>query len=231
MKTLSNFLVAFLVCNSSLALAGGQERPHYELLTSLSYDASTGKVSSTPTDSGTTLNETRLGARLGCGFILSDTAEPVMELNYQNKKRKVADFKSSETSIGYGLGVLFNMPMGIAKDRKSKKRDLDDQDGEPIAKSDFTNATWIPYLGFILNKKTDTESRGATNSTKVSDGDLITKLVIGTRWMVYERVSMNFSLRASYQKSTSTATDGAQVGGSVSKMEIEGRFLELSLFL
>jgi len=235
MNTMRMVGIAAFMLSAQVALAGPpQQQPDrysFELQTAITYDSSSGTVASSPDDTGTKLNESRIGARFGCGFLLGDTLEPMFELNYSKYSREVSDFVAEDSSIGYGLGVLFNMPTGLDRDKKKKKSEEGESEKEAMPKSELVRATWIPYLGFILAQETDTESRGATNVSTVSDGDLVTKLAVGTRWMLYEHLSVNFSLRASYQKSVSAAKDEEEVGGSVSKLELEARMLELSLFL
>jgi hypothetical protein len=115
----------------------------------------------------------------------------------------------------------------LAPSKPKKKEGSDEKTDD---RSDFVRATSIPYLGFLLSQDTASESRGTDSPLTLQDGDLITKLVVGWRWMVYPRIAMNFSMRASYQKSSSTAKSSEEVGGSIDKLEIEARMLELSLF-
>lgn len=224
--------VALLISWILPVTAHAEDNYFLEIQTSVDYDSSSGTVTSTPEGEPTNLSESRTDVDVGVGLLLGETFEPTLELGYQGLARKVAEFEANDTTLSYGLGILFNMPIVTDSNRSRKKqhKDSDSADAKDD-RNDLTRANWIPFLGFLVSSESSAEKRGATNVTEVEDGNLVTKLQIGLRWVVYEHVSMNFSLRASYQDAASKATDATPQGGSVRKLELEARLLGLSLFI
>jgi|GEM_PF-657174 len=174
------------------------------------------KVSTKSKPSESALNEQGLSmnAELLYGYFIGEFVEPVFELGYSQSKNKVGDFDGTSRKLSWGAGVLFNLP--LMNDEKDARLHL---------------AKWVPFGGLLVMSETS-ENDGKLASTSSSNNkNLMTNLVAGARFMAYPNVSINTSLRLSYEKSSTEAEAEAdsKSGGERSKVRIQARLLGFSL--
>ncbi len=198
-----------------------------ELSSELIYKKTQGEVKLADQESATKLAETNTGFSFMMGYLLTDHIEPFIETKYVRLERKVAEFGSSETLMDVGLGAIVNLPQ-VNNDEKE-----DTPKAGTVPKNMFTRAKWIPYVGILFGTSSVKDSRGNTGAdpATVTDGDSFTKFMLGTRWMVYPHVSLNFSMRLLYEKSKSAAVLPDEIGAERSKLKLETQLLSMSLFL
>ena len=172
------------------------------------------KVSTKSKPSESALNEQGLSmsAELLYGYFIGEFVEPVFELGYSQSKNKVGEFDGTSRKLSWGAGMLFNLP--LMNEEKDARLHL---------------AKWVPFGGLLVMSET-TENDGKLASTSSSNNkNLMTNLVAGARYMAYPNVSINTSLRLSYEKSSTEAEADSKSGGERSKVRIQARLLGFSL--
>lgn len=167
----------------------------------------------------TTLNKVTYAGRLMYGLLLNDYVEPFIEAFYTNEKEEVANFTSSKTGVEAGAGVLFNLPFGV------------DLTPDEIAKGStlkFSNAATIPYGGFLFSYKDIQNSQGSKSAPTTGGGNnIITKIIVGIRFVIFQHFTINSNVRYSYQ--STVAAIPAKEGGKSSKSTLESQVIGLSL--
>ncbi|MEZ4743872.1 MAG: hypothetical protein R3B45_15745 [Bdellovibrionota bacterium] len=214
---------------SSASRYRGKEKPKesqrassYELIHEISsginYGMSAGSVKTADQDAKTTLSDNDLKARVSYGIILNDNIEPIIEAQYNQSKRKVADFIEDDVSYTFALGLLLNLP--IESSRKGNK-----------TSSSFLNASWVPYLGFLLGVGSFNSKTGNETLVSSTDAGTYTNLIFGARYLIYPHVAINMSLRLLYEQNQNEAKTTDEIGATRSELKIDFRLLELSLFI
>ncbi len=232
MKTLFIF-IAFLLDQNILAQAfHGGGNYIMEFNGHIDFDTSTGKAGSSPDATPTALNDTSIKASTGFGVLAGENLEPIIEVQYKQHQRKVAEFSEKKLYTEYGLGLIFNLPLGESN-KKSKKADpaKPDESKDSVQGNDFSRATWIPFLGFLLTVNNSKEEWGENDLGTYEGNEFVSKLCLGVRYMLFQNVGLSSSIRASYQNSTGTAETENRLGGTTSKLLIESRIISLSLFI
>tara|TARA_B100001094_G_scaffold251972_1_gene249913 strand:- start:862 stop:1578 length:717 start_codon:yes stop_codon:yes gene_type:complete len=151
------------------------------------------------------------------GYLVNANLEPLIEVDYLSETLNFGSGDSKSGSrIGFGLGLLVNLPVAHST----------------TGKRGMNHSTFIPWIGFILSNNNSSEQNGATT---VSNTGI--KLSIGNRYRLFEDVSINSSIRLSYEtssgKSSSTASGSAEASAANSTSTstlIEIRLATISLF-
>lgn len=198
----------------------------WELSSEIIYKKTQGEVKLADQESATKLSETSSGLSFMTGYLLTDHIEPFLETRYVRLERAVAEFGSSETLMDVGLGAIVNLPQPNSEAEETPAPGA-------LPKNAFSRAKWIPYVGILFGTSSVKDSRGNSGAdpATVTDGDSYTKFMLGTRWMIYPHVSLNFSMRLLYEKSKSAAALPDELGAERSKLKIETQLLSMSLFL
>jgi len=173
-----------------------------------------GSTKSKPEDNA--LNEQGLEwtAELTYGVFLGEFVEPIIEVAYTKENNKLGDFDGAKTNLSWGAGLLFNLPV-VAE-------------GQP---SLLHLANWIPFGGLLVMSETESNSGKLASTSSANNKSLMTNLVVGVRYLPFQNVSLNSSLRMSYEKSSTSADADAKSGGERSNTRIQARLLGLSLLL
>jgi hypothetical protein len=171
-----------------------------------------GSTKSKPEDSA--LNEQGLEwtAELTYGVFLGEFVEPVVEVAYTKENNKLGEFDGSKTNLSWGAGLLFNLPVV--------------DEGQP---AQLHLADWIPFGGLLVMSETESNNGKLASTSSANNKSLMTNLVVGVRYLPFRNVSLNSSLRMSYEISSTSADAEAKSGGERSKTRIQARLLGLSL--
>lgn len=153
------------------------------------------------------------------GMLLGDNFEPILEFSYKSAAKTIGDFENTSAHTSWGLGALFNIPTG---DMPKNSYRLN----APL----LANSKWIPYGGFIIGSQSHTESGGIAAKTDISENGIRTKLIFGTRYMIFPHLAFNMWLRMSYEQSASEVSESGKTGGTLSKLAIDGKLLSFSIF-
>lgn len=198
----------------------------YEVAGTIHYSTAKGAVRASGEESDTRLSETNVGSTMMIGWIASDHIEPFLEGTYRRVKRRVDKFTTNESIMDTGFGLLINLPQ-VSKTSKTEGSESDGTDSE------IMQAGWIPYVGILLgtSRNTDNRGTGGADQSNLSESDSYTKFLLGTRWMVFPNISLNFSARILYERSSSEAKSVGTNGAQRSKMEMEINLLSMSMFL
>jgi hypothetical protein len=159
-------------------------------------------------------NATTFDLSMLYGYFIGDLVQPVVELGYHTSKNNIGELNESTNQFTWGLGLLFNLPL----------------QGE--FKSTTVNMDRLVPFGGLLVLSESSSSRGNLMSTSTaSNENLMTNLVAGVRYMMFPHVSVNSSIRVSYEKSASAAEANTSAGGERSKTRIQLRLLSFSLLM
>lgn len=169
---------------------------------------------SKPNENALNENATTFDLSMLYGYFIGDLVQPVVELGYHTSKNNIGELNESTNRFTWGLGLLFNLPL----------------QGE--IKSTTVNMDRLVPFGGLLVLSESSSSRGNLMSTSTaSNENLMTNLVAGVRYMMFPHVSVNSSMRVSYEKSASAAEANTSAGGERSKTRIQLRLLSFSLLM
>ena len=191
----------------------------YELMTSLGVNYDTGSLNKAGEDAENFNNQT-VYFDLMSGILFGDHFEPILEVSLSQTTNTIGDYSETKSNLIWGLGALFNIPTG-SKPSKIK------QDANTPA---FANSTWIPFGGFVFSGTSHDESGGSATKTTIAESGLRTKLIFGSRYMLYPHIGLNFWLRLSYEQSASEVTEPDTTGGTVNKLSIQSNLLSFTMF-
>jgi hypothetical protein len=203
---------AVVSCILFSGISFGQVYTH-EIQSNLNYDASSGTVTSG--EDTTDITKNTVSGRISYGYFASKNVEPFIEVLYRSVEEDVGGIATTESKIDYGLGMLFNLP----DDPKPKNKK-----GKSEAVSN-----WEPYVGVLMYSMSSDSD--AANSTTISQKSIVTKLVFGTRYMLYKHIGLNSSIRLYYQDSTSDATSSGDASGAKSETTYEIQLVGLTLLI
>jgi hypothetical protein len=195
-----------------------------EFSMNVDYNVAQGAVKSAdPDGTDAKFSETKIGVAFFTGWLVSDHLEPILEVKYSVLTQKVDTFESKQSLIDIGFGMLVNLPQ-VSDDRPAR-----DQAGNAVP--EIMRANWVPFFGFLIGNSRATGTQGLpADSGVLNDSGTFTKLVAGTRWMIYPHISLNLMIKALYENSTSTAESGDKLGASRSKLKVDMHLLSMSLF-
>ena len=154
------------------------------------------------------------------GYLLGDYTEPFVEILYRTSQEKIEGYTSKARALDWGLGMLFNIPGRNPGESGGSRSEMN----APA----FSQATWIPYGGIMLNSESFRES-ASTESSGREKSDFVTKLIFGVRWIPAPHVGLNFGIRASHQKRSDLAETGESQGGETARTTVESRLFAVSL--
>jgi hypothetical protein len=209
--------------HTSKSSGDGEVEPYsYEISSRIIYDMKNGTVKPATDSADTKLSQSEMGGSVMVGSLLSDHIEPFFELSYVSTKRHVSAYSSKDSVMDFGLGVLVNLP-------QSEKSKGDKDDGVP----EIMLAKWIPYIGILVGNSKATNTSGFTDvpGAKVKDSNTYTKFLVGTRWLMFPHISLNFGARILYENSSTSAESSEKTGADRSKLEIELNLLAMSIFI
>jgi hypothetical protein len=66
-------------------------------------------------------------------------------------------------------------------------------------------ANWIPFGGLLLMSEKESNSGKLASTSSANNTSLMTNLVVGVRYLPFQNIALNSSLRMSYEKSSSSA--------------------------
>ncbi len=190
----------------------------------MNFDMSTGNVKDAATSASTEIGQTLIGMQLGYGYLINDNLEPLLEVQFKQDTRTVDKFTREEQTMDIAFGLLVNLPV-VSK--PASARDAATQWNVPA----FMRAKWIPYIGFLAGFSQSTADQGDASKSKFSDDGTFTKIVFGARYMIFDHVALNSSVRVLYESNNSSAEGATVAGADGSKLRIETRLLSLSMFL
>lgn len=124
----------------------------------------------------------------------------------------LGEFDGTKTNLSWGAGLLFNLPVV--------------SDGQPAL---LHLANWIPFGGLLVMSETESSNGKLASTSSANNKSLMTNLVVGVRYLPFQNVSINSSVRMSYEKSSTSADADAKSGGERSKTRVQARLLGLSL--
>ncbi|MEN9529748.1 MAG: hypothetical protein RI932_1621 [Pseudomonadota bacterium] len=184
----------------------------HEFLFTGDVDFVKGSTKSKPDESALSEQSIDYRAELIYGYFIAEFVEPVIEVAYTQQKNKLGEFDGTSRSLSWGAGLLFNLP--IVPDDKPVRMHF---------------ARWVPFGGLlVMSENSNNDGRLASTSTS-NNKSLMTNLVVGARYMAYPNVSINSSIRMSYEKSSTAAEADGKSGGERSKTRIQARLFGLSL--
>jgi hypothetical protein len=173
-----------------------------------------GSTKSKPDESALSEQSVDYRAELIYGYFLAEFVEPVIEVAYSQQKNKLGEFDGTSRSLSWGAGILFNLPVV--------------PDDKPVR---LHFARWVPFGGLLVMSENSTNNGRLASTSTSNNKSLMTNLVVGTRYMAFPNVSINSSIRLSYEKSSTAAEADGKSGGERSKTRIQARLLGLSLLL
>jgi outer membrane protein W len=200
-----------------------------ELKSTVNYNSSTGQVDSG--DKKTKIDQNEIIATLTYGYFASDNVEPFLELTYRTASDKVGDISTSDSLLDWGVGMLFNIPMGPGETEDSQSKRKKRKRGPVNDVATLANSIWIPYVGIMLASQTSgtKSTSNLGDESDLSHSDVVTKLIMGTRYMIYPNVGFNFALRLFYQNTASEAKAPNSQKGATQKLTIQADLVSLSL--
>ena len=191
----------------------------YEFMTSVGVNFDTGSLNKTGEDAEKFNNQT-VFVDLMTGVLFGDHFEPIFEASYTQTTNIIGDYKETKNNLNWGLGALFNIPTGGKPDKS----------GADANAPAFANSDWIPFGGFIFSGTSHDESGGNGTNTTIVESGLRTKLIFGSRYMLYPHIGLNFWIRMSYEQSASEVTEPDKTGGTVDKLSIQSNLLSFTMF-
>lgn len=199
----------------------------HEIAGSINYLSSAGNTESKgENESSTDTNDSRLDTVLMYGYFATPLVEPIFEIRYRTRTSSLASFEETEKGTDFGMGFLFNIPVGDADDEAK-----DTKDAKEGKRKKAKEPWFIPYGGIILAQTRIDESKGTAEKLQYQTSELVTKLAFGMRLVVYPHVALATSVRAFYQHSQATAGATKTEGGSSNKLTIEANLLSISILL
>ncbi len=206
--------LAGLLC-SSLAMADYQ----HELTGYLDYTYGTGRISSG--DTNTDLQDKVIRGTVGYGYFVSPAVEPTVDITMNNLGKTTGTYKNSWSNTEWNVGILFNSPDKAHEKDKPVK-------GSEEPQGAISSSRWIPYGGFLVGSRANTQAVGADSG---SESIVVSKLTAGIRYMIYPHIGINTWVKASYENSSAKATsDGTNNKGVISKLVLEFRLFSLAIF-
>jgi len=166
---------------------------------------------------------------LAYGYLVNDNVEPFLEVGYKSQTDKVGDILKTESVIEYGLGMIFNLPI---PDEEKAAKNPHDKESLEVATPKLSISRWIPYIGLlIVSRQTENVGKSSTGSDmpNLSHRAMVTKLLFGTRYMIFTNVGLNFSMKVNYRDSESEATAPSTEKGTSQVLTIETNLLSLTL--
>jgi hypothetical protein len=177
-------------------------------------DYTRASTKSKPNESALSENATTFDFNILYGYFIGELVQPVVELGYHKNKNNIGELNESSSRLTWGMGLLFNLPL----------------EGE-VTSASINVDRLVPFGGLLVLSESSS-SRGNLLSTSTSSNEnLMTNLVAGVRYMIFPHVSVNSSMRLSYEKSASAAEANASAGGERSKTRIQLRLLGFSLLM
>ena len=201
-----------------------KEKYKHEVNGFLTYDMSSGSITDVSDNSSTELKQSVTGAGVSYGYIADDHLEPIFELQINQAQRTVDSFTSNDQVMDVGFGLLVNLPVAT---RPSSPREAAYNWNVP----DLMRARWIPYVGFVAGYSSNKADQGETNQSKFTDQGTFTKIIFGTRYMMFDHVALNSSIRVLYESNKSSAEDSSVSGADGTKLRVEARLFSISLLL
>ncbi|MBM3381762.1 MAG: hypothetical protein FJY29_04895 [Betaproteobacteria bacterium] len=184
----------------------------HEFLFTGDVDFVKGATKSRPDETGLSEQSLDYRAELIYGYFIAEFVEPVIEVAYSQQKNKLGEFDGTSRSFSWGAGLLFNLP--IVPDDKPVRMHF---------------ARWVPFGGLlVMSENSLNDGRLASTSTS-NNKSLMTNLIVGARYLAFPNVSINSSIRMSYEKSSTAAEAEGKSGGERSKTRIQARLFGLSL--
>lgn len=197
----------------SLAGANSQSSGYRQELALTGYvDFVKGSTKSNPEDKALDEQSLEWTADLTYGVFLGEFVEPVIEVSYTKENNKLGEFDGTKTNLSWGAGLLFNLPVV--------------SDGQPAL---LHLANWIPFGGLLVMSETESSNGKLASTSSANNKSLMTNLVVGVRYLPFQNVSINSSVRMSYEKSSTSSDADAKSGGERSKTRVQARLLGLSL--
>ena len=168
-----------------------------------------GDTASTAVSQGYTINVRH-------GLFMGDNFEPFYEISYDIKIESTDDVPKTTKDLGWGIGALFNIP--IVRDGAVRG----DKGNAPA----LAVSNWIPYGGIVVSSM---GNNGTVGSVSATETGIHTSLILGSRYIIYPHVSVQSSLRFSYEKSSNLVIDSGQAGGELSKVTLKINLLSFSV--
>ena len=165
-------------------------------------------------------SETNMEVRLLSGIILGNNFEPVFEIAYVNKAKTIGEYREIIGGLIWGLGVLFNVPLG---EWPAKSRGLN----APL----WTTSDWVPYGGFLIESISFNDEGGTKDKVTLAESEMRTKIIFGTRYLIYPHLALNLWLRLSYENINNEAKSSESHGGSLDRMAIDINLFSFSVLL
>ncbi|MFW7380206.1 MAG: hypothetical protein ACOH5I_15440 [Oligoflexus sp.] len=192
----------------------------HEFSGSFTYAHSSGATESEAEDStgNTAVKGSGIDLTMTYGYFLQNLAQPTIEVRYRSDTHKIGDLSAAANTLEFGFGVLFNVPIG------QRDKDADPSLGR------FHNAKYIPFGGVMLTKMGVEQSHQNNEKTSVTANEIVTKLVFGTRYLLYPNIALGSSIRTFYQSENTTHTVSDTEGGKAgNRLTVEARLISLSL--
>lgn len=191
----------------------------WELTSSLGYRQDTGNIQKSGESTTEKMTEKQATGDLRLGRLQGDNFEPFFTLNYDKTDRQIGTWKSTQSMMGWGIGAIFNIPISpYQRDENFWKYNA------PL----FGSATWIPYGGFVLESKSFSLDSGDTLKTTLKASELRSKLIFGTRYMLFTHVALNSWISVAYDNSKDEVTEKDPTGGTLGRVVLEARLLSFS---
>lgn len=187
----------------------------HEFFGSLSYITNKGSVKSAAESEPTKISQAVMSIKAGYGYIIDDHLEPFFELDRQSITKTVEAYNSTKTTTVATLGLLVNLP--IASDA--------------LAGHKFYHAEWIPYIGFMFTKSDGNNESGTDSKSTVIGNGLSSRLTVGLRYKIFERVALGSYIRLTYATNSETATLPNELGSTSTGLGAEVQLLGISIFI
>jgi hypothetical protein len=192
----------------------------WEITSSLSYQQDTGNIQKSGEDKVEKMTDKNMEGDLRLGRLQGDNFEPIFNLNYKKTDRQIGSWKSTQSMMGWGIGAIFNIPISpYQRDENFWKYNA------PL----FGSATWIPYGGFILESKNFSYDAGDTLKTTLKAAEMRSKLIFGTRYMLFTHVAVNMWVSLAYDNTKDEVTEKSASGGTLGRVVLEAKLFSFSV--
>ena len=193
---------------------------NWEIASALTYQQDAGSIKKSGEDTSEKMTEKELEGNFRLGLLQGDNFEPIFSINYCKTYRQIGSWKSTQSMMGWGICAIFNIPISpYQRDENFWKYNA------PL----FGSATWIPYGGFVLESKSFALDSGDTLKTTLKASEMRSKLLFGTRYMLFNHVALNTWVSVAYDNSKDEVTEKDASGGTLGRVVLEAQIFSFSV--
>ncbi len=190
----------------------------YNHETNLSIDYTTLTGLSQSSEDKTEVKNDVLDVNFMYGYLFQNNfLEAVIEVNYYNKVSSIKDVKKTITHVNPSFGLYVNIPLSDLRDNNT-------------VKTPFKGTHWVPYSGLLFSSEDIKEKYTMTTDHDISSNYLVTKIVLGVRYKLYNHLYLNSQLRISLNTIKDTAKSGSvEPLSSKTSTQLELKLISISI--